>query len=618
MLPRLPLVLLALLGVLLSATIIPGVFTIDEDNYLVTVTALRQGRLTVPGTEGLPASSELVWFDPQAHVRRVDETPVSPTTPPLYAPLALPFSLLGWRGLVALNTLAFLVAGMVVFLFARRYGGGTAAPAAENDGENQGEDGGEAAGWIALAAFTLGSFNLEYAQGMWPHMVTVALAVAAVYLAARVRDGDSLGLSFAAGLAAGWAAGVRYQNVLLALLLGGTVFLFTSRRWRASALYAAGAALPLAACSWINHSRLGFWNPVSKGARYLSRGGDTYPHGYAHEVATMLWARLVDYAQRPTPAGLPGTYLQPHPESGVYLVGGAMKKAWLQSSPWLLPALGLLLLAWVARRAADGGGEAARRRRELRVLSLVVLPILLVFALFGANRTDGFSFNQRYFLELVPLVAVAFGWAAAPALRRRQTLLFGGLAGTVLTAAVLVRPPDAVIRHQALRWLPLLLAVSLLAAWWAARRGGASRDGNRGAGARRALALLVGASLAYGLVAHVGEDLRSSRLIRQRNLALAEAADAVLPQRAALFAIWGNKDPYGPLLLDRDLVIADPFSDRGETAPALVAALLSRGTPVYLAGPFPAPLLRAMRGSMEVRRAGPTLLEIVPPAGSRE
>ena len=58
----------------------------------------------MPGTGGLPPSRELLYFDPAATGREVTTTPVASTAPPLYAPLALPFLLLGWRGLVLLNT----------------------------------------------------------------------------------------------------------------------------------------------------------------------------------------------------------------------------------------------------------------------------------------------------------------------------------------------------------------------------------------------------------------------------------------------------------------------------------------------------------------------------------
>jgi hypothetical protein len=212
--PRAFAITLVAAGLALSATVVPGVFTVDEDNYLVTVVGLRDGRLTVPGTEGLTPSAELLWFDPAGRYREVHRTPVTSTAPPLYAPLALPFAALGWRGLVGLETLAFLAAAAVVFAYARRYATDTATP------------------WLAAAAFALGGYSIEYAQGAWPHMLTAALAGAAIYLAARTRDGAAAPYAFAAGLAAGIAAGLRYQNVLLAGCVGFGVLLWAPRRLR--------------------------------------------------------------------------------------------------------------------------------------------------------------------------------------------------------------------------------------------------------------------------------------------------------------------------------------------------------------------------------------------------
>lgn len=591
--PRRFLVCLAVVGAALTATVVPGAFTIDEANYLASVHALRHGRLTVPGTEGLPPTRELIWFDPQAHSRRVEATPVAPTVPPLYAPLALPASFLGWRALVALNTLAFLYTAALVFLWARRYG------EREAEGPVAGVPaGGEGAAWLAAAAFIVGSYGIEYAQGLWPHMVAVALTTTAAYLAFRLREGAALGWALVAGLAAGWAAGVRYQNVAFACLVGAGIFFFTRRRWRASLFYGAGLVLPLAACSLINRARLGFWNPVSKGPRYLSRGGDTFDGNLLAETFTMFWSRVVDYAQRPPIEGLIATYLAPHPESGVYLVSGAVKKAWLQSSPWLVIPLLLIVLCWLR-----WSSPAARSpvTRETRAISLIVLPILAVFAMFGVNRTDGLSFNQRYFLELVPLMSVVLGWTAARVWRAPRSLALGFAAGLLLAMASLVRPPEAVVRHLALSWIPLGIAVLVLAVWLLRRRwslwGGP--------------ALAVAVAIGFALGAHVGDDIAAARRIRAANLERYQAVQPHIPQRAAIFAYWGGKDSLAPFLLDRrrDLVMADPFADRGKHAALLVDEFLAEGRQVLVLPPFPPPLVQTMRRGRALGRRGP-LLEI--------
>ena len=154
---------LAFAGTLLSLSVVPGLFTIDESNYLTTTLALRAGRLTVPGTDDLSPSQELIFFDPALKTRAVQSTPVASTAPPLYAFMSLPLSYLGWRGLVGLNTLAFMLATAVVFFYARDF---SKQPRTA---------------WIAAGAFALGGYVIEYAQGVWPHMLASGLSILAVY-----------------------------------------------------------------------------------------------------------------------------------------------------------------------------------------------------------------------------------------------------------------------------------------------------------------------------------------------------------------------------------------------------------------------------------------------------
>ena len=147
--------LLTALGLILVVTTIKGPFIIDEDNYLVTVVGLRQGVLTVPGTEGLTPSKELFYFDPEAYGRIASRTPVFSIAPPLYAPIALPFVFLGWRGLVLLNTISFLLTAFIIFVMVKHFATERQTP------------------WLAAALVLFGGYEIEYAQGVCPHMLSV-------------------------------------------------------------------------------------------------------------------------------------------------------------------------------------------------------------------------------------------------------------------------------------------------------------------------------------------------------------------------------------------------------------------------------------------------------------
>jgi hypothetical protein len=188
---RILLIILAVLAVIFVVTTIRGAFIIDEINYMVNVIALREGRVTIADTENLPPSKELLYFDPEPYDRTVASTPVASLAPPLYAPLALPFVYFGWRGLVFINTLSFLLTAYLIFFFVRRRTVDLTIA------------------WLALALFVLGGYSLEYAQGVWPHMLSVFLCTAAVVSVVLAWEKSVLRYALLGGFLIGVASGVR-------------------------------------------------------------------------------------------------------------------------------------------------------------------------------------------------------------------------------------------------------------------------------------------------------------------------------------------------------------------------------------------------------------------------
>lgn len=560
------------LGALLVATSVPGVFTIDENNYLSTVLSLRAGRVTLPGTEGLTPSRMLAYFDPAVLSRKAPASPVASTAPPLYAFLALPFAALGWRGLIGLNALAFLISGTLVFRLARSQATEAATP------------------WLALGTFLLAGHSIEYAQGVWPHMLSVALTLGGVCLAARARKDAALWVSAAAGLLCGIATGVRYQNLVLSAAVGAGILLASRRRVSKAVAFGLGFLVPLAACSLLNHERLGSWNPVSKGPGWMSLdAGKTFSNP-VFEAAAFLATKVVDYSLHPAPRD-PATAMPwevPYAPTGAFVYFGGLKKAWLQSSPWLL-------LALVSLVALSAGRGASERRREARALLAVVGTVLAFFAAAGFSRIDGVCFNQRYFLELVPLAAVAFAWGAEGRSLAARPVVAGSLLGALLAAVPLSFDSYSEVRHHILFRAPLILALLLVVAWHVAGRTGRGQI---------AWPLLVGACLSYALVVHLGDDVEASRVARRMKWQLrTRVAEGIPKDPAALFARWGQAEPFGPLQLDHDLVILDTHAGPAGEGRALAAELLERGRRVFL---FPAgmPLdeVRDLAKGFEVRR----------------
>src|SRR5688572_11144562 len=266
------LIALLALGVVITTDVVPGVFIVDDNNYLINVVALREGRVTVPQTDGLPPSAELLFFDPGHWMRTVTSTPVASTAPPLYAPVALQFSFFGRLGLWDLNTLEFLATTLMVFLFPRR------------------RSKRERTASLAAVAFALGGFAIEYAEGVWPHMLSVALCTGGIIAAARVLDRGEHRLAAIAGGLLAVAAGIRYQNAVVLGAVGLGLILWRVH-WRALTAFSGAAILPLLVSSLFNYARFGSWNPVSKGPGYMQLQGLATPDGHWWDPVVMGWAK---------------------------------------------------------------------------------------------------------------------------------------------------------------------------------------------------------------------------------------------------------------------------------------------------------------------------------------
>ena len=574
--------LVALLGVgaAITADVVPGVFSVDDNNYLINVVALRHGRVTVPQTDGLPPSSELLFFDPGPWTRSVTSTPVASTAPPLYAPIALPFSFLGWRGLVALNTLAYLATTTLVFVYVRRHASAAPTP------------------WLAAAAFALAGFSIEYAQGVWPHMLSVSLCTAGILLGARVAARGRVHDAVMAGALLGVAAGVRYQNVILLGAVGAGLLVFAGRRWTTIAAFAASAAIPLAASSAINYARLGSLNPISKGPGYMTLGVGAHAAGPWWDPLVMLWAKVVDFSARPpiTGAGTEG-WLHYEAATGAHLMlADTLQKGFVQSAPWALVGFLVLAAVWMVPRYFD-----AATSRQLRFMSMPVAALLAVMSL-TAGRHEGYTFNQRYLLELVPLTAIAFALALDRVAWRPRDVAIGALAGALVVMAILTLTPPVgtsadslwLLRHVLLFKTPIVLGAMLVAGWLLAAR---IRHGPFAA------ALAIGLCLGWGFTLHHADDLRASHRSRQYNADRTARLAQVVQDGMVIVSYWYGDDAAVPLLLERDFVVLDTRADEGRDAPALVRDLLGRGRRVLLLGEgFPPAVLARVVNGLERKR----------------
>ncbi len=563
---------LGAVGIVLQAVVVPGLFTVDEDNYLATVLALRAGRVTVPATDGLPASIELLFFDPVAGWRTNVTTPVASAAPPLYAFFAWPFSFLGWPGLVLLQMLAFLITGALVYVLIRRHAHGP-GPAV-----------------LGMSLWLVGGYALEYALGVWPHALAAALTFAAVVLADGARRSGRPWIPAAlAGLCAGLATGVRYQNVVFGTCVGLTLGLGGWSRLRAVAAYGVGMAVPLAACSILNHARLGWWNPLSKGPGYaVIVPNGTSSISPARDAALSFLSRIVDFSWQPAETYITDPGVRHVAATGAYLIMGAVRKSLLQSAPWVAISLCTLAWSWWRRKDAE----------PLRALSIPFAGVILLFTMAGTSRHEGLAINQRYLLELLPLAACALAWAVeASGTLKAVHLAAGAFGGLVAGAAIAQLHPDIPLRQNALLHAPLFLSGILVVTWAGSRASGI---------ARRTLPVFLGLACGWAAAVHLRDDLPTALSFRAMNFAKQVAAERALGDDGRPAAILGWRPvAYGPIQLDHDLVIADTSLDEGRTAPALVDALLTRGRRVILDPAFLEPsLIRKIVRGRPVRVIG--------------
>jgi hypothetical protein len=491
--------LLAILaaGIVAGAFLVSdGLYTIDELIYLMSAEAMRaRGSLIVENGWDLIRSPDLqLWF-------LVDgPNGLAPQYPPGLAAIGAPFAgLFGARGLILVNALAAAATLFLVRALARRLF----------------RDEGAALG--AALLFGLGSFWLEYAWGVWPHALGVALATAALLCVLRgldAGDGGGPGWAAAAGALIGAGMLVRADAVLLLPAAAAAAILWSARPWASLAAGAAGLAPFAVAMAAANARKFGTLNPLSYGADGGGGGASAATYlpllaagaaGLALLIALrrldarasrrLLWAagaaaalvaallpaagRLaLDYAEGVRAlildmAAVQDPRLPPEARQGGTLAfWGIYKQALGQSLPWV----GLAALLPFCAPGPEG-----RRAAAFVALAVGIWTAPFLFL----SWHGGLGSNMRYFLPVLPLLAAAaaMGWAGlarrSPGSGARPEAIGGvaALAAVLARAMRAARPPDRA--HRPRRGGRRAVGRDLL-------RGHGYRPGPAAPGARRA------------------------------------------------------------------------------------------------------------------------------------
>jgi len=574
-------ILLALIGIVLTATTIKGTFIIDDINYMVSVIGLSEGKLTVPNTENLAPSRELFYFDPDANKRIADRSSVVSLVPPLYAPIALPFLLFGWRGLVFINTLSFLLTAAVIFIFAKRLSKERSTP------------------WLALATVLCGGYAIEYAQGVWPHMLSMFLCVAGVYVAYKARQEAKPIVAIGAGLLLGIASGIREQNIFLTACVGLTLLLWGKERLRSAVLYGLGVLIPLTMSATLNYYRLGLWHPFPKVGAYAQQATDQFHRSSLLEPFKVFWAKVIDFSTHELiPDPIVSIVYKKNMISGAILVTGVVKKALLQSCPWIGLVLIVMILIWMGKK-----GVWSNLQTELRALSLLIIPTLLMFTLAGYGRMDGLAYNQRYFHELIPLAALVLALSVDGLYLSKIKMLIGFLSAGLLFAIVLMLPSKQ-MHDIAIIKIPLFLALLLVITWILKNK----------SVIRPVIAISLGLCIGWSFFVHTCDDLVASRRRKAANAVLLTALESTIPDHSALFTYWGAKDAAGPIQLEKKVTILDTWADEGADVPRLKIELRRQNWRIFILNEgFPPPILRSLVGndSLAVKFVNPKEIDEV-------
>ncbi len=549
------------LGAWCQWTMVPGVADRAETGCLVTLAGLRQGAWTVPHTADLPASVEWQYFeaDPQAS----PAMPVPTPAPPFYALLAWPLSLVDWRAAFTLNLLAWLATGALIFAYARRFAFESGTP------------------WIAMLAWCLGSYTLEYSQAIWPACLSTALVMGGFYLASVARWQAIPIAALMGGLLTGAAIGVRYENWALAAIIGAGLCAWSpQRRWSNTLSFILGLTLPVALIVYVNHGRQAGWSLLGPGAE--GRLTDC-----AFSLAQQPWRAGWDLLRGGLGLVVDGAY------QGTAHGSDTPARALLQACPWALLALLGLPAAWRVRPHLS-----ELRNRECRMLSLLVAAGFAWAVLAAWRAPAGTTVNPVNLIELLPFLAVAVAWTMETAPWSPWAQVAGLALGTGLAGGVLFSASWPVLGQVLGGLLPMLLAVGLVIGWRLWRRGHAPV----------VLNLLLPACLAWALATHVGQDWRVRRAQRREHAAVMAAAQAVLDSRPTAILAYGAMSlGLGPLPLQYRLVLLDAHPDAGATTPALARALQARGDRVLvLLNGFPSKLLMKLPlGRGAYVRSGP-------------
>lgn len=554
-------VLLALLAghILFSAfAVAPGHLVSDEGIYhqMAKAFADEQTHALWNGHAEYPSPELRTWN----HRIRADGRLIS-QYPYFHSVLAWPFyKIAGFRGLFALNAVGYLALAAFTFLLSRRL---WRDPRIAAD---------------ALIVLTLATFAWQYSQAAWSQLLAAAFLVAGVHFAVSAVQSTeprrAIIFGWAAGMAIGFGAGVRLDVIFAAPALLVPLLFDRPPRWREALGVGAGLAPGLLLLSATNHAKFGSLNPLTYGRgvgaaslssyttlvatvlvvlgiawvatrgrawtillrnRWAALAAVALPAaaaiGFSPEIRHVLtstvwgsWVLIADLSLIPEQVG--GIAMTRGP-MGSIVYAGTIKKALIQSLPWLPVAI--LPLA------------AAVRGRDKPMSHLVVLLAVGAFlAIYGRYTWHGgYAFNLRYFVPLLPLFAI---YAAAGIHRLaagesskalREAAAAVAVCATFVWLYAVYRDTALAAMEPVILRLPQILAALLafLLTVAAVRRGAPLL--------RRLAFLAVFACLAWSFAMAMAMDFPLTYMMRMLRFESGQFLASHIPANSVLFSVYG-------------------------------------------------------------------------------
>ncbi|MBI5375569.1 MAG: hypothetical protein HZA77_09045 [Candidatus Schekmanbacteria bacterium] len=505
---------------------IPSLFSIDDASYFLMAKSFNDS-FSYRISNGYEEYKSTVFgvFQPVYY-----RNAMYAKYPPYYPIVAFPFyRVLGFQGLFLLNIISFAGALYFIYLIAMKLFDDRLVAAR------------------SVYLYALSTFAMEYAIGLWPHMLSVFLVMAGMYLFLSyfLPDKGSFSVLIASSALLSFSIGIRLLNLEF-LVVAAMLILFVQRKIIPAIIFILSAVPSLLLQGAINSSRFGIFDPFSYG-HYKNRNFSYYLLHPELSIIFIFMAFVIFLVIKKEElfSGKKLLYMSgvfsvalvfllvvntefrnitffwlytcycnifdissfhydlAKDESGGMLFSGIVKKALIQSCPYLiLSFLGFIFML----------KEGVTKKRTLYTYFLFIIPILFMSSFFFHG---GFAFNIRYALELIPFGIISFCWLIRDMRFGKWEITAAGLISSFFLILFYYQKVGNIFFENLILYIPLFLSAVLLLLFVYSKRSVSDKIS-----VRFSYKLLLLISIFYSVCAAWAGDVQASRRIRLNNYSI--------------------------------------------------------------------------------------------------